>query len=216
MGAMVTTERKYFDTFLSNASITNAATWAGSELDPAAQSTLFSPSEGSDIDNRVVRKNSVLAIKIRGWIKVPAQADQTALDTFGNVRLILYQDKQTNGVQSQGEQLMADPGAATVSLCASTFQNLANFGRFRVLKDKIYRLPDPNSSYDGTNIEVGGFTIPFKMNCRFRVPEVVRFNGTNGGTVADVIDNSWHLIGLSTSTVAANIDYSCRVVYLDA
>ena len=142
---------------------------------------------------------SVLKITIRGHISVIAQANQTSADQPGDVRLIMFQDMQTNGSQAQGEDLMAAPGAATGLLCNSTFQNAANFGRFRVLRDKMISLRQAEMVYDGTNIEQEGFTVPFKLSYRFRKPVVVRFNATNGGNVADIVDNSFHLLAQSTN-----------------
>ena len=145
-----------------------------------------------------------------------AQADQTAVDVFGGYRFILYQDMQTNGAQAQGEDLMTAPGAASVVMVNTTFQNSANFGRFRVLKDKtFYGEQRPPAVYDGTNIEIGGAQIPFKMTVKFRKPVVIRFNATNGGSVADIVDNSFHLIGHNGTTVAAAVSYTCRTVYTD-
>lgn len=216
-GALVTTERKYFDTFLNGASLTAPVTWAGAELDPATLNCLFVPNEGSDIDNRVGRKVSVLKIQVRGQIFVPFQQNATAADNPAQTRLIVYQDEQTNGAQAQAEQLMQDPGAADASLCLNTFQNTQNFGRFRVLKDKMYTIQNPNMSYDGTNIEINGISRPFKFTVRFKKPVVVRFNATNGGSVADIVDNSFHMIGMCLSTaLAPTISYQVRTVYVDA
>lgn len=56
----------------------------------------------------------------------------------------------------------------------------------------------------------------FKVNVRFKRPVVVRFNATNGGSIADIVDNSFHVIaGKSTSSRTVNLAYSSRIVYLD-
>jgi len=45
----------------------------------------------------------------------------------------------------------------------------------------------------------------------------VQFNATNGGTVADIVDNSFHIICASTLDVTSNqvplINYYSRVAY---
>lgn len=219
MGARAQTERKYFDSYLTGTALVSANTWAGTELDPAGN-CLFYPQEGSDIDNRVGRKVTVQSIKIRGHISVANQADQSAADLASKCRLILYVDQQTNAAQAQGEQLMADPGAATSQLTVNTFQSTANFGRFKVLRDKVYTLMNPNmvaTTAAGNTVCSAGLQKSFKLTYRFPKGMVVRFNATNGASVADIIDNSFHLIGLTTSTtLAPTIHYQCRVVYTDA
>ena len=217
MGAVAVTERKYFDSFLNGSALTASTDWTGTEHDPATLNCLFVPVEGSDINERIGRKVTVRKIQVRGHISIPAQTNQTTADQPGDCRIILYQDLQTNASFAQGEQLMAAPGAATALLCNSTFQSTANFGRFRVLKDKVYSLRQAAMAYDGTNIEQEGFTIPFKFTIRFRKPVVVRFNATNGGTVADIVDNSFHIVSQCTNvSLAPVMSYQCRVVYTDA
>lgn len=113
---------------------------------------------------------------------------------------------------------MAAPGAATTALTVSTFQSLSNLGRFRVLKDKMIKLGMPYAGTDGasTNSIIPGQNIPFKLNFKFKNPVFMRFNATNGGSVADIIDNSFHLIGsLSNTPWTASISYQCRTSYTD-
>lgn len=212
------TERKYFDSFLSAAAVAGSTDWTATELDPATLNTLCVPSEGSDIDNRVGRQITVHSIRIRGVLSVAALQDQADMVQVPAVRLVLFQDMQTNAAQAQGENLMAAPGAATAPLTMSTFQNLSNLGRFRVLKDKYIKLGMPYAGTDGasTNSLAPGQNVPFKLNFKFKRPVVIRFNATNGGSVADIIDNSFHLLGQKSATTwVASISYQCRTSYTD-
>jgi len=214
-GPRSVTETKYFDTGIATTNIASDTTWAGSELDPAAL-TLFYPVEGSDINERVGRKVTVTKIKIRGHITCAAQVNAVAGDDPSVVRLVLYIDQQTNAAQAQGEQLMATPSQAAATNAIAVFQNPANFGRFKVLKDKTLTMQNPNITWDGTNLEQHGIARPFKMNVNFRKGLAIRFNATSAGTVADIVDNSFHLIGLTNSTgLVPRITYECRVVYTD-
>lgn len=214
-GGLMMTERKYFDSYVNASALTASTDWTGTEHDPAANS-LFTPQEGSDIDNRIGRLVHVHKIQIRGTIHFPAQTNQTALDPACVIRGILCLDQQTNGTQMQGEELMASPGAATAQLCVNTMQSTANFGRFRVLKDKMFVMQDPNATYDGTNIEINGLSKHFKWNIKFNKAIPVRFNSTNGGTIADIIDNSFHMIFTSSSNAYGQaLSYQARFVYTD-
>lgn len=225
-GALAQTENKYFDCYSPAAAVSEATTWAGAELDgyissggaDTAISCLFAPTEGSDIDNRIGRKVQVTRIDIRGVIQPSVEADQADVLRAPPVRLVLYVDTQTNGAQSQAEQLF-DYNAFTAStqMAFTAHQNPANFGRFRVLKDKIYRPPTVTAATDGASTcSVTHASMPFKLRYTFKTPMIVKFNSTNGGTIADIVDNSFHLVGHKSSTeFTHNIFYNCRVYYKD-
>jgi len=208
------TERKYFDSQLNAATVAaDAASWAGMEQDPATLNTLFCPVQGDDFLNRQGRKVQVLSLKIRGFIDCPAQANQTATDAGQLCRLLLVMDKQTNATQLNAEDVISS-GTGVVAL--QMFQNPAFFGRFRVLKDKTFNLQNPNLSYDGTNIEQNGLIKEFKFNIKFKKPVVIHFNSTNGGSVADIVDNSFHIIMNSNNTaLGARLSYKCRTTFID-
>lgn len=208
-------EMKYFDTFLSGATIAESTDWTGTELDPATLNTLFAPAEGAAINQRIGRKVNVHKIKLRGIIIPQTLSDQADFVTVPSVRLMLVQDQQTNTAQMQGEQVMAAPGAATVALTACTYQNLANLGRFRVLKDQTFRSPAPSGGTDGTNTNsLVPQSIPFKWNINFKKPVTVHFNAANGGTVADIVDHSWHVLGQKTGTEFGHtVSYQVRFCY---
>lgn len=218
-GVVGQTERKYYTSSRVDSAIAASTDWTGTEMDPPSINTLFIPGQDAGDTGRIGRKVDVLAIKIRGHISCAAQLNQTAADAQGKVRLILFQDMQTNAAQAQGEQLMDGSAAITGSTaagCINTFQNLANFGRFRVLKDKTFSLSQPNMVWDGTNIEQGGITKPFKMNVKFKKPVRVSFNSTGGGTIADIVDNSFHMLAItSIIDTAPKVFYVCRVVFID-
>lgn len=217
MGVVAQTERKYFDSYKSALTLATTVDWTGTEADPNSLNCLFAPTEGSDINNRIGRKVSIVKLAIRGMIHVPSQTNQSAGDTSSVVRLIVYVDQQTNGAQAQGENLMAAPGAATGLNCMSTWQNAANFGRFRVLKDKTIKLLQPEMVYDGTNIEQSGHVLPFKFTFKFSKPIITRFNASNAGTVGDIIDNSLHMVAVcQTASLAPTLSYQARTVYTDA
>lgn len=217
-GGLSVTERKYFDSYLSAQALVAATDWTATELDPATLNTLFVPQEGSAINQRIGRKVCVKKITIRGLIRIPKQANQTATDAAAQCRLIFFIDQQTNGTQAQGEELMAAPGSANAVLCTSTFQSTANFGRFRVLKDKTYMLQNANLAYDGTNLEVQGLQKQFKFTVKFAKPLYIHFNSTNGGSVADIVDNSFHIIGTCSNVAdyAPLLYYQCRTIYTDS
>jgi len=214
------TEHKYYDTELSGGAVNQIiTTWASTEEDPTTINTLFAPVMGTNFNQRIGRKVQVKSIRIRGFINVAKQTNQVASNEGTCIRLIIFQDQQTNGTQAQGEQVILSSNdlGSVAGPAISMFQNAENFGRFRVLKDKTYRLQDPNFSWDGTNMEVNGLVIPFKYTFKFRKPVPVQFNQGNAGTIADVVTNSWHVLCAQNDVdLQATVNYKCRVMYVDA
>ncbi len=218
MGALAQSESKYFDSFLDDTVITAAsASWAGTEADPATALTLFLPTEGSDIDNRIGRRVSVYKLAIRGIITMDGLSDQADALAMPSFRIIVYLDTQTNGAQVQGETLMQGPGAATSELVHCTFQNTNSFGRFRVLRDITIRPKLTERINDA--VATGSIVqddCPFKMTINFKKPIVFKFNGLNAGTIGDIVDNSFHLIiHKSVNNGVHDLSYQARTYYKD-
>lgn len=211
-GGAIVADNHYFDTERANAFIAATATsWANCELDPdtTAMLCLFAPVIGDDIVNRTGRKVFVKNIRIRGTIGIASQTAQTTADTSPIIRIIVYQDSQTNGAQSQAEDVINSGSAA---LAINMSMNPANFGRFKILKDKIYRGQPVTMSGLTTAFVSPGYLIPFKMS--IKVNQWVNYNATNGGTVADVIDNSFHLIAQTeNNTYAPSLAYKVRTTF---
>lgn len=215
----------------SDASITLAAvttTWvAGTLVDPLTTINLGSaavanplclcaPTVGAALNQRVGRKITVRKIKVHGHIAIPAQAAQAAADSACKIRIVLVQDQQTNAGQMTSAQLFQDATAAATTI--NTFQNPNNFGRFRVLKDKMLAISNLNMAGSPTAADIiqGSYRLNFKFNVNFRLPVEVHFNAVNGGTVLDIVDNSFHLLcGVDSVSYAPTINYYSRVCYKD-
>lgn len=221
-------EMKYFDCENTGTALAaTTTTWvAGTIVDPTATINLgsaavatplclFAPTVGSALNQRVGRQVEVMKIKIHGDINVIPQASQGTADANTQIRIILVQDMQTNASQMTGAQLM-NGSSASANVTLNSFQNPDNFGRFRVLKEKWMKVSNLNLAGSPTTADVvqSGQRLPFKITCNFKFPVEVHFNNTNGGTVADIVDNSFHLIAACDSTAyAPNIFYYSRVSY---
>lgn len=202
-------------------------TWvAGTIVDPtstinlgaAAVATplcLFAPTVGSSLNQRVGRSVRVTKIKIHGDINSAPQAAQNQAEANTQIRIILVQDMQTNAAQMTSAALM-NGSSASANVTLNSFQNPDNFGRFRVLKEKWFKISNLNLAGSPTTADViqGGMRIPFKMTCNFKYPVEVQFNNVNGGTVADLTTNSFHLLAACDSTAyAPTLFYYSRVMF---
>lgn len=214
---MAYNETKYFDTERSNTNIASvfSSNWSTATCDPTTINTLFAPAPGTGFNNREGRKCWVKAIKIRGFLRWGAAANLTAGEVGDLARIILVQDKQSNGTQCTGD-LVIQSGTASTDPVISEFQSATNFGRFKVLFDRTYRRPPLPITYDGTNIEASGVSTPFKIFKKFRRPVMVHFNANTNGTIGDIVDNSWHIIAADWAGDQSNaIYYKCRVVFCE-
>ena len=214
-GGGVLGEMKYFDTSVSASPVLNVANWAGTINDPPLFNTLCAPSVGAAHNQRIGKEINIVKLKIRGMFQTAAtEANASAIAPIV-IRYGVFQDMQTNSTQAAGQFLMTP--TSTVAQAPFTFQNIDNFGRFKVLKDKICVLQDPNLSGDATAHDINGKTHSFKMTIKFKQPLKVRFNNSSGGTVADIIDNSLHFFANSNNSNGGNATltttYLCRVCY---
>jgi len=225
-GAAATGEMKYMDSELVQTALAaTTTTWpAGTLRDPtttinlgaaavANPLNLCSPTVGAALNQRIGRSILVRKIKIRGTITVAPATPANQGEAASKCRILLVQDMQTNAGPMTGAQLMRDAGTATTTL--DSYQNPDNFGRFRVLKDLVIVLQDPNAFTDAVPAPAhNGLKRSFKFNVNFKTPVKVQFNATNGGTGADIVDNSFHIIAATDSTaLGPNLSYYSRVAY---
>jgi len=214
-GGNVISERKYFDSQVGSLLVPEAITsWTNTVLDPTGLDTLFCPTQGNDISNREGRSCWVYNIKIAGCLVVnPDPGYTVAADTPPVIRLILCMDKQTNGTQMVGTDLISS-GTGAPMLYA--FQNTSTFGRFQVLKDMLVTCPPYNLAWDATESEFkqSSVSLPFKMKYKWKSPLKIDFNSTNSGAVADITNNSFHLLAAESMVdTAISLSYKARVSF---
>lgn len=214
-------EMKYFDTALGGSALATVSTsWAGTEKNPATFLTLCCPVSGDFINQRVGRKIHVHGIRVRGQFRAAQQATQSAADPAQYLRLLVVQDTQTNQGTATGidaENVLEDDTVGSVAFLS--YMNLDFLGRYKILKDKkmsFGNLALANDAAATGNLVQAGVNRPFDIAIKFKTPVEVNFNATNGGTVADIVDNSFHIIAAQSSAApACVIDYNARVSYKD-
>jgi len=213
-GAAVQGEMKYFDTYVDNSAISVNDTWATTMRDPATINCLFAPSVGAAYFQRIGKACKIMKLKIHGCIHFPPEADENLPPYAMQARVLLVQDKQTNSAQMTGEQLMQGSSGLGALVAIQDFQNTDNFGRFRVWKDK--RFVFENDSFDNNGIAVAGRMRTFKFNLDFPDGLEIRFNQDTSGTVASIVDHSFHIVVLASNNVHdPRITYRCRVCFKD-
>lgn len=196
-------ELKYYDENGSGSIAFN--TWTGSELDPAGTLCLFAPIQGSGDSERDGRQAIIKSIHVNGRIY---RNNVTGISNAAVVHMILVQDTQTNGAQLNGEDVYMDSGNREFQ-----YRNMDHSSRFKVLWSKRLVLNPEAIGYNTTvpQWETANASRLFEINKNnLNIP--VSFNG-NAGTIADITDNSIHLIATSNSS-SADVIYQSRVKFI--
>lgn len=219
-GGLLGVETKFLDMSVSAGVIPVSTNWTGTEFDPAASGTtgcLNCPAQGDGAQNRDGLKFICKSLEIEGTILCTSQTAQTTADIVPEVLIAVILDSQTNGAQAQGEDTYGNLGGNAV-LSSHPLRNMTNSSRIKVLKKKLLRGMMPtmvNVGATPTTFEQTGYTIPFKM---FIPLNNMVVKCTTGGTTADVaniVDNSIHLIAnASNITLAPTIYYNARLRFV--
>ncbi len=205
-------ELKFYDTSLAADALSVASDATGGELDPSATVLFNTVTRGDGEQQRIGNAITMKNISINGVINTAGQTNQTAMDDQPIVFLALVMDKQTNGATLASEDVYKNQ-AATVILNVAPYRNLLKTKRFRVLRSMQLKLEQPFSVYDGTNIEVAGTSTAFRMDVPLNIK--VQYNTASTADVANITDNSLHLIGwVNNGGVAATMSYNARLRFV--
>lgn len=208
-------ESKYFDSEVNDFAVPANTAWGATN--DIVKGTMAIPVRGTDINEREGRKIAIYKIAVKGLISFAKETDEVDSLIPPLTRIILWLDTQTNATVTTSGSLMQAPTTAQSDCCFLTYQNLASLGRFRVLKDIVLEPTTVNLMTDGTATSSQSLnTQYFKIVHKFKKPLVVNFNATNGGTIADVVDNSIYLSGeRQFSDFSPTCTVQCRAYYKD-
>ncbi len=211
-GGFLGKEIKFLDLTLADQAVPATTGWTGTELDPAVN-CLNAMVVGNTQSTRIGRRIEMVSIFITGTIKVPAQTTLSAAPLVARMLLALTLDMQSNGAQIQGETVFINPvGDAEVN--ANPIRNLEFTKRARVLARKMMTVPQRPlvSNQTAGTITVGEVTIPFSFFVKLH-GMVVNYSSSTPD-IADIVDNSLHLIGNGTSTTGTPVvSYNSRLRY---
>lgn len=184
-----------------------ATTLDGAEMDPAATSCLNSMVQGDTQSTRNGNQIIVKSIFLNYSIFNDVVSDQADALAEGYVRLLLVLDKQTNGVQMDSEDVWAcESGLKTLAM-----RNLYYTRRYEVLMDRLVHVSRKYAFNDAAATgSIASATVYGQYFKPCSIP--VEFDG-NAGTVADIVDNSLHLIAVS-SGAGYKLTYNCRIRFV--
>lgn len=194
-------EKKFFDTELTGASF--ATTWSTMEN---ATTALSAVAQGTTESTHDGRQYTIHSIMIKGFIHGNAIEAQAAPVGDELARIVLVVDQQTNGVILTATDVM-DGGAASDF---TSFRNLQHTHRFRVLRDKRFRIVRGTNNEGAVDSFSGDpFEIPFELYYHF--PKGLRVQTDNTpANISSITDTSIHLIGTASATIVL-LSYTSRI-----
>jgi len=204
-------ETKFYDTGLAATAIPAPTDSTGGELDPSSTSMISTPAQGDTEQNRDGKKIVIKNVQFKGQVYKNAQANQSSADnaTFAYVAIVL--DTQSNAAQMNSEDCFKNTNA-TVDGAPFCMRNLLFSSRFRVLKDWRVCIKPPTLSWDGTNMEQGGDSA--EIDWFYQFPDgglPVNFNSGTTASIANVIDNSLHVIAFADVASSVVLAYNARI-----
>lgn len=202
-------EHKFYDTAYAQAAIAGASTdCGGGEADPSGTSMITTPAVGDGEQNRDGRKIVIESLHIKGHMARSATQSTGTLNP-GRVFLALVLDTQTNGAQMNSEDCFKAL-QATTDASVDCHRNLLFGSRFRVLKILKWTPNLMAYGWNGTTVNINQMNKSFEWHIKFPRGLHVNFNAGTTASVANVIDNSIHVIALA-STTAFTLAYNARI-----
>lgn len=193
---VVQKELKFYDQKLIDATLTAATDATGGEHNPSATLLLNTVDQGDGQSDRDGRQMCMDSIHLFGHVTIPIALNQTVPHHAASVFIALILDKQTNGAVLDSEKVFVNAGG-DVDTMIQPFRNLQFIKRFEVLDTVVINCPQQEMSYDGTNMEFGGYSIPFSMFKR--LDHIVNFISATP-SVVDIVDNSLQVIAWTNRT----------------
>lgn len=186
---------------------TMATALSSANGDPTTRACLNAMAQGDGDSERVGRRIVMKSLELQGNIGLHYGDSAAFVGTYA--RMVVYLDKQTNGVQSTPDEVYTAGTGASVN----AYPDLAQSGRFKILVDKWVDLTPGGFSWNGTVWASLGSKKHFRVHVDLNDMEA-NFTGT-GGTVANIVDNSIHVFFVcSSSFIDCTMQYSSRLRYV--
>jgi len=209
-------EKKFYDTALTATAIPAPTDSTGGEFDPSATSMISTPAQGDTEQNRDGKRIVIKSVQVSGSVTAPAQTALAGVATSPQTEIFvaLVLDQQTNGAQLNSEDVYKNLSAAAGN-ATNPLRNLLFASRFRVLKEWCLKLVPQlavNNAAAGS-VSIGASRAEF--DCFIPLDLNVNFNAGTTASIANVIDNSLHIIAFASSVdMAPVIAYNARIRFM--
>jgi len=211
-------EKKFLDTARTPTALTVAAALTGGEYDPTATSgpggasggcvgCLSCPAQGDTEQSRDGKRIVIDSLILKGNVNVVEDASE-AVTASRKVFVAVILDTQSNGAQLNSEDVFKN-FSGDVTLVADPTKNLLFGSRFRILKSQVYDLT-PSGVGPAGALAFNSHRRDFDWYIPFKGGLPVNLNAGTTADVANVIDNSLHVVAFAT-TAGCLIGYNARI-----
>jgi len=207
-------EKKFLDMALGTTAISAAAAMTGGEADPSGgcSGCLSCPAQGDTEQSRDGKRIVIDGLILKGSVTNPAAVDASpASDTQvpAKVFVCVILDSQTNGAQLNSEDVFKNLTGDSLGT-VNAVKNLLFGNRFRILKSQVFDLTPIGTVQTGTTYVYNAVRRDFDWYIPFKGGLPVNLNAGTDANVANVIDNSLHVVAFSTSTLC-KLMYNARI-----
>jgi hypothetical protein len=152
-------------------------------------------SQGTGPNNRIGRRVQLHSILVRGAVLL--LTDTTDPSPFDRIRIMLVQDKQTNGALPTVAEVVDNP-------TIDGFNNVDNSLRFKVLYNKTFTLNSTSSYQDTSSSRMypSPCTRSVNFNIKFKKRKPVISYGSTTGALSEMESNSFFFIVFSEQDTA--------------
>jgi len=203
-------EKKFYDTALADAAILGNTDCTGGMYDPSATSMISTPAQGDSEQSRDGKRIVIDSLILKGHVNNPGTASQAVISAPVKVFVAVVLDTQTNAAQMTSEACFKNTAAQATSN-VEPLKNLLSGPRFRILKSQVYDLTVTGAFVAAANYAGNGVCRTFDWYIPFKGGLPVNFNSGTTSSVANVIDNSIHVVAFSTSASECTIGYNARI-----
>lgn len=187
---MLKPEKKYLD---------KTVALTGSNQNGTMVNSICEVPQGTADASRVGGKINIVSVNMHCIVSVDDVVSAQWSD--GNVRMIVFQDKQANGAGATVTDILETANVLS-------FRNLDNVDRFVILADKIWTTGTVTSSDLHTSVGLKYYKWSKKVN----IP--VSYSGATGA-VSEIKSNNIGLLVISVATLE-NVNVTTRIRYTDA
>lgn len=206
-------EKKFFDTSLAPTSVVAPIDCSGGEMDPSTTLMISTPAQGDTEQSRDGKRIIIKSVNVKGVIRNGAVELFASPHNAQNVFVALVLDTQTNGAEFNSEDVFKNlSGDATIGVMPT--RNLLFANRFKVLKSEVFDLtPNTLSHVAADAFAFNGIAKEFDWYFPMDLP--VNFNAGTTSSIANVIDNSLHMVAFASSTQGAiGMGYNARIRFM--
>jgi len=205
-------EKKFLDTALADTAIGVAAALTGGEYDPAGAGCtgcLSCPAQGDTEQSRDGKRIVIDSLIFKGYINNAGTASVGVEVAASKVLIAIILDTQSNGAQLSSENVFKNFAASDL-MNVNVTKNLLFGNRFRILKSQVVDLTAHGAFAAAANYASNGIRREFDWYIPFKGGLPVNLNAGTTADVANVIDNSLHVVAFATLT-GCTIGYNARI-----